>query len=243
MCNNALSPYLVGMSASEHRAIVFQADCDLWTCDECAERKKSKWVARAIVGSKTLILNGSELWFVTITSHRTLGNFAATVAVFPHAWSLMYSRMKRKQATFDYLMILELHKNGRLHSHMLTSLSAKTRWWKDSFAYSGLGYQTKIRAVENEGSAAGYVSKYIGKSLVGIELPTRLRRIRVSQGWAKLPELHESSGNYEWWTCNSPEALLNACTECQRRHLTMVDMRSGEVFDYPDITSEWVTRM
>jgi len=187
MCRNAKSPYLVGLSKAEHRAIVFQADCDLWECAECAERKKAKWVARAIIGSQEIFSAGTAVQFVTVTCHPSLRSFAATVAVFPHAWSLLYARMKRQQESFEYLMIMENHKNGRLHAHMLTSFQAKTRWWKDNARQSGFGYMAKESDKTVEPAKAGfYIGKYLFKQLQRDIYPRGYRRIRCSRLWPKL---------------------------------------------------------
>lgn len=240
MCSNPLSPYLVGLSKTGEKAIVYQADCDDWECEECAKRKQNQWVARAIIGCKQITSNGTGLSFVTVTSHKSLKDFAATAAVFPHAWSLLYARMKRFQTKFDYLMVIELHKKGkRLHAHLLTDFTARQRWWKDNNAYSGLGYQAKVRTVENEGSAAGYVSKYLAKSLEGAMFPPKFRRIRVTNNWAELPTLHEPSNAYNWLVCHTTTSLWAAVEECQEKRLSMVDMRTGEYFDYQDACDTW----
>lgn len=239
MCSNPDSPYLVGLSKTDSKALVFQADCDKWECVECQKKKQSQWVARAIIGSKQIISSGTELQFITITSHPSLKNFAATNAVFPRAWAKLYARMKRRLPSLSYLMTMEEHENGRLHAHLLTSYSPTLRKWKTDLSNSGFGHQTKIERVEHEGKAAGYISKYIGKSLGSTPLPEKFRRVRVSENWAKLPELHERSDAYNWLVCRSSSSLWAAVETCQQTKKTMVNMRTGEFFDYQDAIETW----
>lgn len=239
MCSNPDSPYVVGLSKTEHRALVFQADCDKWECVECQKKKKSKWVARAIIGSKTISSYGIALQFITITMHPSLKNFAATSAVFPRAFPQLYARMKRKMPSLHYLMVMEQHKNGRLHAHMLTDYCPTLRSWKIDLTKCGFGYQTDIKKVENEGVAAAYVSKYIGKSLGGMCLPQHFRRVRVTANWATLPELHESPGQYDWLVCRTKESLFRAVETCQQTKTTMIELRTGIYFDYGEAVDHW----
>jgi len=216
-----------------------KADCDSWECEECAKKKQSQWVARAILGCQQIRSNGSAVQFVTITSHEKLLNFAATVAVFPHAWSKLYARMKRKKPTLAYLLITEQHKNGRLHAHFLTDVATTSRWMKDNARSCGLGYQAKVELVESDGKAAAYVSKYIGKSLVGQQLPPHFRRVRCTQNWAALADLVGQSDNYDWLVCNTTTSLWAATEECQKERRTMIDGRTGEYFDYGEACETW----
>lgn len=239
MCGSPATPYLVGFSKNRNVAVIAKGDCDLWTCKECQERKRKTWVATAIHGSETILSTGTALKFATITCHKALRDFAGTLAVFPHAWSLLYARMKRLQPTIEYLMIMEQHENGRLHAHMLTTLNVNTRWMKDNCAKSGFGYQAKIENVENVGKAAVYTSKYIGKSLDGHPLPPKFRRVRVSQGWERVKEDVRQVGEYDWLVCNTTSSLWAATEECQRQARDMVDLKTGEFFDYSDACANW----
>jgi hypothetical protein len=239
MCGNPATPYLVGMSKTDKVAVILRGDCDLWTCEECRERKRKTWVARAIHGFEELNSNGTALQFCTITCHSRLKDFAATHAVFPHAWSLLYARMKRKQPQIEYLMIMEQHKNGRLHAHMMTTFQGKTRWMKDNCAKSGFGHQVEMELINNGGKAAVYTAKYLGKSLDGHELPHKFRRVRCSQGFPALEQDVREDGKYDWLVCSTTASLWAATEECQREKRNMVDLRTGEFFDYMDACANW----
>jgi len=242
MCRNPSSPYIVGLSKTGNKALVFKSNCDSWECEECAEKKRSQWCARGILGCQSIRSNGLEPRFVTITSHERLPDFAATVAVFPDAWSRLSKRMKRKTPELMYLLVTEKHKkNDRMHAHFLTNCQCSERWFKDNARACGLGFQAKVKPIESHGAAAAYVSKYVGKSLGGDKLPPHFRRVRCSQNWTPLAQLeaHQQSGDFDWLVCNSTASLWAATEECQRKNFTMIDGSTGEYFDYQDACDRW----
>jgi len=240
MCNNPRSPYLVGLSKSGSKALVFKSNCDEWECEECQIRKRNQWCARGIIGCQSIRLSGITPQFITITSHEKLPDFAATAAVFPHAWSKLYLRLKRRTPSLMYMLITEQHKTGRLHAHFLANTTEKKRWIKDNARNCGLGYEAEVESIESDGAAAAYVSKYIGKSLAaGGKLPAHFRRVRCSQNWTALADLVGQSDNYDWLVCNTTSSLWAATEQCQRDRRTMIDGRTGEYFDYQDACEIW----
>jgi hypothetical protein len=240
MCSNPSVPFLAGFSRQQGKAFIFKADCDMWTCAECAERKKNQWLIRAQRGSREIISSGMALTFATITSHRKLKSSAATLAVFPRAWGKLYKRLKRKTPDLKYLMILEHHKNGRIHAHMLSNCDCSKRWLKDNAAQCGFGFMADIQPVTSERAVAGYVTKYLTKSLAGMELPQKTRRVRASENWYKLPEndggLVVDDG---WLTCTTKAGLWAFVEAARAENLTIVNPRTGELFDYADACETW----
>lgn len=140
-----------------------------------------------------------------------------------------------------YLLITEEHKNGRLHAHFLSNAQMPTRWYKNNARQCGLGYEAKVEAVETDGKAAAYISKYIAKSLGGQSLPPHFRRVRCSQNWAELPVLEAAgqAGDFDWLVCNSHTSLWAAVEECQKERRDMIDGATGEYFDYQDAIDTW----
>lgn len=234
MCKTAGRPVMVGMDRQAHRALVFRPDCKMWSCPDCAVALRELWTARVAFGARAIIDGGGELKFLTITSHERLSTFSACYAVFPDAWAKLYAAMKRIHPSMAYALIPEKHQDGRMHAHILTDCPVTKRWLKDNARKRGLGYQADAQPVDGVGHAAAYCSKYLGKGLGDELLPAHFRRIRLSQNWAKLPELHEPADGLDWLACRSPAALWAACEECQRERLNMIDLRTGEVFDILD---------
>jgi hypothetical protein len=239
MCQTPNRPVMIGLSPATKRAIVFVPDCEMWSCPECAPKLRARWIARVAHGVKALLATGEPVQFVTITSHERLKTFQACHAKFPDAWQKLYKAIKRLTPELTYALIPEKHQDGRMHMHMLSNTAMTTRWLKDNARSRGLGFQAYIKPVENVGHAAVYVSKYLGKGLDHEPLPPHFRRIRLSQNWAVLPELHEPSNAYDWLACRSLSGVLATCQECQKTGLTMIDLATGEYFDVMDLAQRY----
>lgn len=242
MCKNPKSPYLVGFSKLERKAVVFKADCDEWECEECAAKKRSQWTARAIIGVQKIQSRGSTSKFVTVTTAEWYKTSAEAVAAFPRAWNKLYCRLKRMNPQLMYLLTIEFGaKNGHMHAHFLTDATQNKRWYKDNARSSGMGYQAEVEDVDSTGKAAAYVSKYIGKSLGGQQLPRKFRRVRCSQNWAALAQLeaHEQAREFDWLVCNTTTALWSSVEQCQQERRNMIDGATGEYFDYQDAIETW----
>jgi len=240
MCNNPKSPYLVGLSKTDKKALVMKSDCDSWECEECQIKKRSQWVARAVLGLMTITSQSQTSTFVTVTTAEWYKEPAAAIAAFPPAWNKLYNRLKRRNNGLMYLMTIEFgQKTNHMHAHFLTNATQNERWYKDNARACGMGYQAKVEPVESDGKAAAYVSKYIGKSLAGKSLPPHFRRVRCSQNWTALADLVGQSDNYDWLVCNTTTSLWAATEECQRERRTMIDGRTGEYFDYQEAVEAW----
>jgi len=217
-----------------------KSDCDTWECEECAKKKQRQWSARAILGLQEIHSNGSVCKFVTITTAEWYKSSAAASAAFPRAWNKLYCRLKRGNSLLMYLLTIEFgSKSGHMHAHFLTNAIQNERWYKNNARACGMGYQAKVEPVESDGKAAAYVSKYIGKSLAGQQLPPHFRRVRCSQNWTALADLVGQSDNYNWLVCNTTASLWAATEECQRERRTMIDGSTGEYFDYQGACETW----
>lgn len=128
----------------------------------------------------------SKFQFVTLTSHEKL-SAAASIKVFASAWPMLRKRVSRR-IEWEYLMAPEQHRSGKLHIHMLTTAKLPKKWWKDNARACGLGYQVAVEPIHDAGKAAGYVLKYVTKSLEVQAWPKGFHRVRTSQGWPKPPK-------------------------------------------------------
>lgn len=240
MCKNPKSPYLVGIGKSEQIALVMKADCDSWECEECQEKKRSQWIARAVLGLQAISSASQTSVFVTVTTAEWYKEPAAAIAAFPNAWNKLYGRLKRRNTGLMYLMTIEFgQKTSHMHAHFLTNATQNERWYKNNARACGMGFQAKVEPVESDGKAAAYVSKYIGKSLGGQPLPPHFRRVRCSQNWTALADLVGQSDHYNWLVCNTTTSLWAATEQCQKERRTMIDGRTGEYFDYGEACETW----
>lgn len=197
--------YLLGVNLNAGKAVLFKPRCKSWSCPACAEINKRLWTVRVYHGAETLGESGIPINFLTITSHGKL-DAAASIRVFPHAWSLLQHRARYATGGFDYVLIPERHKDGRLHVHALETAGLGKRWWKDNAAACGLGYMADETVARSAAGAAYYATKYLSKNLEYTGWPKGFRRVRTSRKWPKLPDMPEIPG-WEWRKLKNDEDL------------------------------------
>jgi len=232
MCEKA--GLLCGWDYSNKRCIVARANCDNWSCPECSRRMGEIWGLRAKLGCDQILKKGQILDFVTITSHERLETFKQTETVWREAWSTLYAALKRKQPALEYMIVPEKHKDGRMHVHALWNAGVSKKWLKDNARKRGLGYQCEVIHISNSGYTAKYVAKYIGKSF-GADVPPRFRRVRVSNNWADIPQPTTEHNDLRWEYVGTNGALQSVYDECQSKHYSMIDQKTGEIFDDIDL--------
>lgn len=214
--------------------MVARANCDSWNCAECAIRMKERWSLRAEIGVKEMLKSGDRVDFVTITSHEKLADFGATEIVWRSAWGMLYNALKRRNPKLQYMIVPERHKTGRMHVHALWNANVTKRWLKDNARKRGLGYQCEVKPIDTSGKAQHYVIKYLGKEL-GENVPAHFRRVRVSQGWAEIPDPDNALVNLRWEYIGTNGALQTVYEECQAKRITLIDVSTGEMFDDIDL--------
>lgn len=208
VCDTPRRPWLIGVNLTTKRAIAFKPRCKKWSCPACAEINKRLWGAVAFFGSEALTARGSVIYFLTLTSHEAL-DAEGTIKVFPQAWKKLRQRAVRWNDghVFDYLMVPERHKSGRMHVHLIETLGAGERWWKDNARAAGMGYMVSEQVAQTSGGSAFYVVKYLGKQLQDTDWPANFRRVRISQSWPELPDMEKVEG---WqWRVIAPDLQLD----------------------------------
>ncbi len=195
-CNRKGRPFLFGLDRGAKAAYITRPNCDLWSCPYCGREKAREWQARIGWGADQLMAKGDRLFFVTLTAmgwmspKRTLENWREN-------WPKLSSRLRRAaKGRCEYVYVHERHKDGRLHTHFVTNAGLGRRWWKDKPASCGFGYMNDVQEVESAAGVAGYVSKYLVKSLVQ-KWPKGWRRISSSRGWP-MPEAEDVEDDRLW---------------------------------------------
>jgi len=232
MCKKA--GLLCGFDYPNKRCYVAHANCDSWSCEECAGRMGEKWALRAYMGSNQILKAGQPLDFVTITSHERLATFQQTQNVWRAAWTTLYAAIKRKQPKLQYMIVPEKHKDGRMHVHCLWNAGVTQKWLKDNARKRGLGYQCKIIHIFSGGYSQKYVTKYLGKNM-HTEYPVGFRRVRVSNDWVDIPKPATADDGLQWEYVGTNGALQIVYDECQSKRITMIDKQTGQIFDDIDL--------
>jgi len=177
-------------------------------CERCLKWRRLRWFYRA----RKEIVAAPRTWFATLTAHPDYQHLWLSQArhhlarqgvdydglcetdrwgeLLRHAnkeITLYVKRLRKAELQFRYLCVTEQHKSGNPHWHMLiheTDLSRPVRWaalagkWRAGFS--------KYELVKHEKKGAGYVAKYLGKSLAS--------RVRASEGYGKEPSTAIAGG-------------------------------------------------
>ena len=138
---------------------VMPLKCRCWSCDLCQPMRKAQLVAQA--------LNGQPNTFITLTSNPRVGKspeFRARLLV--KAWRKIRRAARKKYGykSLPFMAVFEATKTGEPHLHIL----AYVKWIDQSWLSSQMKQHTNapivdIRRIQDQGRAAHYVTKYIGK--------------------------------------------------------------------------------
>lgn len=197
---------------------------------------------------------GDEYDFVTLTLHEALKTNQSTRVVFERAWRKLYAALKRSQKDFSYVLVPELHKDGRMHVHIITNFHPpetyyihrrKTRnkqvkrmrhpdlmdrFWKDAPRAYGFGYANDQEHIQGDtGKVAGYIAKYLAKQRKINQWPKNFKHVRASHGIPQIPEQSTPLDDFDWSVAITREALETTLENLRSIGFRMIDPTSGEL--------------
>lgn len=191
-CETPGRPLMLARHAEIRHAILFRPNCKKWSCDFCGQQRAAWFAVLAAHGYDALTLDGTEVMFWTVTSHRNIRSLVKGIFVWRQAWPKLRKRLQRAAENVAYASIPEQHKDGSLHIHLLVAASVTERWCKDNAAQVGLGYIGEYEQVRTAGKAAWYVSKYLTKESHKLQWPKYFRRVNTSRNWPRPEPLEKS---------------------------------------------------
>lgn len=207
MCDNPKTPYLTYPNDEKGVLYWFKSDCKLWSCLECADKKRTRVSARVSRGVKHWQRLGLHVDFITLTSASTVRQFGRSIAQFRKSWPKLRKKAQYHNEDFHYALFGEQHqKNNTLHVHLVATNTCQRRWWKDAAFRAGLGYIADVRPVDNCAGAAKYATKYLSKSAGVEDWPTSFHRFRFSSRW---PAVDNSLSDGEQWSVFFTDFQLN----------------------------------
>lgn len=219
-CSNPLRPIFYAIDDEKGRVHVIYGRCKLWSCPECREFVAWVWAKRLENGISVYQSRGLSDWqMLTVTSHEKLRGMSDCLRVWPSAWAKLSTRMRRKTKPLKYALMPELHKDSRVHVHMLTNADVSRKWLKDNARECGLGYQASADDIQSASRAVFYAVKYLGKDAGDVNWPRGFRRVRTSQRWPVLPIDENTVYNgLEWrkWPENGEKAYFRALSALGR---------------------------
>jgi len=206
--------------------------CKQWICGYCARVNRSQW--RAVL---TKYLRDDErIWsFMTVTlpdyirdnNAEGMERTKASARFIRDNWNALLTAIKRQYGACEFVRVIEQHKDGALHLHILISLESdaqrklrnpddeNTEYWYSETLHrvlcpvtkTGKGKRTKKRKswgyvhdwrnIETKHKSIMYVTKYMTKRESEFESLAKTEKLRVIQTSRGIKFQTESSP-HEW---------------------------------------------
>jgi len=167
--------------------------CKKWSCPRCGPIKAWQ-VCKDIPG----IIREKELdRFLTLTlDPKNIPKDEDKYKYIWKVWAKFRTYLKRKlKENISYICVLELHKSGLPHLHVLVNKFIPQAWISNAWSAVGGGKIVFIEKVKDTKHIGYYLSKYLTKSVDTI-LPKRLRRITTSRD-IKLNKFEKGDTKWE----------------------------------------------
>ena len=223
-----------------------QLECKSWTCEHCGPKKAKVIFARAFAGAIGRKLKGFRDKFSTKLFTLTLGGRefrekytkAESYKIAKYHFQKLVKNLRHVYGSFEYLAVLELHKDGYIHIHVILrgrNIAPKSvlddieYFWRDLY---GLGF-VRINVVRSLEKALKYVLKYFFKEPPIFHegeriVPKRNRFYFNSRRALEPPKKREKSWDYVYFTKEKFPAVdvdvtasnwVNVLPDFLRRHV------------------------
>jgi hypothetical protein len=172
---------VVGMT-EDGRLIFHRVNCKTWGCPFCGPRKAKRY--------KHLIAQLAEREqlrrFLTLTLDPSIIE-GDSVRHLRSVFNKFRLYLRRKfGCPIKYIAVLEFHKSGVAHLHVLVDRFIPQEWIKQSWSALGGGSIVFIKYVDVH-RVSRYLSKYLTKELL-LSAPERSRRVTTSRSLHLIPK-------------------------------------------------------
>jgi hypothetical protein len=151
-------------------------DCKTWPCPHCGPKKAKRYKAaiREIAEREQL----NRFLTLTLDPRKIEGS---PVRYLRRVFNKFRVYLLRKYGrSIKYIAVLEFHKNGNPHLHILLDRFIKQQWISEKWSALGGGKIVDIKFVDVH-RISRYLSKYLTKELL-LSAPPRSRRVTTSRG-------------------------------------------------------------
>lgn len=168
--------------------------CKAYACSRCGPRKLRQ--ARQRIG--TMAQERRLQRFVTLTLDPSkIPTGQPSIQYLRATWRKMRVSLQRYVGrSVEFIAVVELHKNGLAHLHVLVGAYLPQDWLSKAWQGVGGGEIVDIRFVDVHRVAA-YLSKYLTKEQLA-SLPPGTKRFSCSKGITIWDRKQDGSG---WWLC------------------------------------------
>jgi len=152
-----------------------RGDCKTWDCSYCAPRKA--WRYRQAISAVAEQQGLNRLLTLTLDARKVKGD---PVRYLRRVFSKFRVYLLRKHgSSIKYIAILEFHKSGIPHLHILLDRFIAQRWISAAWSALGGGNVVDIRYVDVH-RVSHYLAKYLTKELL-MSAPARSRRVTTAR--------------------------------------------------------------
>jgi hypothetical protein len=169
--------------------VYLRADCKKLSCPDCGPKKAAKYKRAIAEHAKTFKLQR----FMTLTlDPKKIGESQDSVSYLRKCFSKFRVYLGRKygKQNVSYISIVELHKSGIAHLHVLVGVYIPQEWIKENWQRVGGGRIVDIRLVDIH-NVAKYLSKYVTKDML-LMVPAKKKRISTSRNIRLFPPKEKS---------------------------------------------------
>jgi hypothetical protein len=180
----------MGLSPDGRTRVFHRVNCKCWDCCYCGPRKATRYRYRiAEIAEREQL---KRFLTLTLDPSKIEGDSARYLRAVFNKFRL-YLRRKFGVAV-KYIAVLEFHKSGVAHLHLLMDRFIWWRWIKKTWSALGGGTVVDIRYVDVH-RISHYLSKYLTKELL-LSAPKRSRRVTTSRSI----RLNEKKSEEQRWT-------------------------------------------
>ena len=180
--------------------------CKGWRCRYCGPKKAAELREQITKKAKEHDLSR----FLTLTLDPNMEAKIKDIKYIRSVWRKFRVYLKREFGdTVSFISVLELHKSGVPHLHVLVDRYIHQEWISEKWARLGGGRIVFIEKVKDLSAIGWYLAKYLTKEMI-LSAPNGVRRYSSSRN-IKLREPREASG---WILAkHSMETLYRAAGE------------------------------
>jgi hypothetical protein len=183
--------------------VYIRKDCKKLSC-ECCGPKKARKYRRAI--SERAGENNLKRFMTLTLDPKKIPNGQDSISYLRDCFSKFRVYLGRKYdggTKVSYISIVELHKSGIAHLHVLIGVFVSQEWISESWQAVGGGRIVDIRLVDIHRVSA-YLSKYVTKDLL-LMVPAKKKRISTSRNIRLFPPKEKKRG----WVISSSSIEYN----------------------------------
>jgi len=180
---------LVGQSLTANETQYQRLNCKTWICPYCGRRKAKRYKYAIRAAAEQLKLQR----FITLTldPDRIEGD---PVVYLRDSFNKLRTYLRRKFGHAPkYIAVLEFHKNGKPHLHVLIDRFVEQAWLSAAWSAVGGGRIVDIRFVDLH-RVSRYLAKYLTVDLF-LSAPKGVRRVTCSRG---IVLLEKRGKNHTW---------------------------------------------